>query len=235
MKGAAASDVKVEGIPEKRAIRLCRIRTRRILSEEEKATLHARLNFQKPPENPPIETRCKANPDGGYVGSPHFKRKAKSLFFGDILRVKDLMIGEELNRGSRPATEKHYRVKELAKLWGFSATTIACLFCNEPDVLRLSGNGGKRAYVTLSIPESVVLRVHQRLGNQPLEAKTARRRPLRVVHLRNGRARVPKQTRDIVKLHSREQAADSKGVAESMGSAVRYPGAAATSAGKRST
>ena len=52
-------DVKVQGIPEenwKRAIELCRVRTRRVLSDDEKAALRARLYPERLPENPPIET-----------------------------------------------------------------------------------------------------------------------------------------------------------------------------------
>ena len=51
-------DVKVQDIPEenwKRAIKLCRVRTRRILSEDERAALGARLNSARRPSNPPIE------------------------------------------------------------------------------------------------------------------------------------------------------------------------------------
>lgn len=70
------------------------------------------------------------------------------------------------------ATEKHYRVKDLAELWGVSKHTITKLFENEPGVLRLEFPTGKRKYVTLSIPESVAARVHQRLGPlDPMRSK----------------------------------------------------------------
>lgn len=55
------------------------------------------------------------------------------------------------------AIEKHYRVKEVAKLWGLSLTTITEIFRNEPDVLRVKG----LRKTTMSIPESVLTRVHQ--------------------------------------------------------------------------
>jgi hypothetical protein len=51
-------DVKVQDIPEenwKQAIKLCRVRARRILSEDERAVLGARLNPAGRPSNPPIE------------------------------------------------------------------------------------------------------------------------------------------------------------------------------------
>src|SRR5712672_466975 len=66
------------------------------------------------------------------------------------------------------AFEKHYRVKELAGIWGLSAKTVTRMFAEEAGVIRVANAGtGKRKYATLSIPESVALRVHERLGNQP--------------------------------------------------------------------
>src|SRR6202162_5931870 len=67
------------------------------------------------------------------------------------------------------AVEKHYRVKELADLWGFSENTIIKLFSNEDGVLRLESPTGKRKYATLSIPETVATRVHGRLGHTRLK------------------------------------------------------------------
>ena len=95
------------------------------------------------------------------------------------------------------AVQKHYRVKELAGLWGFSENTIIKLFSHEDGVLRLESPTGKRKYATLSIPETVAIRVHERLGNQALKAASARRNPLRVVHLRDLDAGMPKQSRYI--------------------------------------
>ena len=66
------------------------------------------------------------------------------------------------------AFEKHYRVKELAGIWGLSAKTVTRMFAEEDGAIRVANAGtGKRKYATLSIPESVALRVHERLGNQP--------------------------------------------------------------------
>jgi hypothetical protein len=57
-------------------------------------------------------------------------------------------------------------VNELAILWNLSKRTIRRLFQDEPDVVRIGENDvrHKRTYVTLRIPESVALRVHQRLS-----------------------------------------------------------------------
>src|ERR1700730_8979647 len=51
---------------------------------------------------------------------------------------------------SSAALEKHYRVRELALLWGFSDNTIIRIFANEPGVIRLESGAGKRKYITLS-------------------------------------------------------------------------------------
>ena len=83
--------------------------------------------------------------------------------------------------------EIHYTVKELA-LWRWSPKTIRKLFAKDPNVLKLQGGGvliGKRSYVTLSIPESVALRVYQRLEQQPLPTQGPRRHPRSVVFLRD--------------------------------------------------
>ena len=71
------------------------------------------------------------------------------------------------------AFEKHYSAKELAGMWGLSANTIRHLFRNEPGVIAL-GEGTRREgrkyvrrHFTLRIPESVAMRVHNRLMGRP--------------------------------------------------------------------
>jgi hypothetical protein len=89
--------------------------------------------------------------------------------------------------------EKHYTPAELAAMWHLSPATIRKLVRNEPGVLKLQGDGsahGKRSYTTFSIPESVALRVHERLAQQPLQTQLPRRDPRRVVFLRNRHRRV---------------------------------------------
>jgi len=63
------------------------------------------------------------------------------------------------------ALEKHYTVAEVAVLWSLSEETIRKLFRDDPSVLKI-GVGEKlhkRGYVVLRIPESVVLRTHEKL------------------------------------------------------------------------
>src|ERR1044071_7230882 len=84
--------------------------------------------------------------------------------------------------GPRLDAKKQYFPKGVAALWGFSPATIRNLFRDEPGVLRLEGMGqshGKRSYTTFSIPESVALRVHERLAQKPLKAQPPRRDPRR--------------------------------------------------------
>jgi hypothetical protein len=59
--------------------------------------------------------------------------------------------------------EPHYTTQEVADLWKLDVSTVRRLFCDEPSVIkfgRLGRRDGKRDYITLRIPESVVRRVH---------------------------------------------------------------------------
>jgi hypothetical protein len=127
---------------------------------------------------------------------------------------------------SGAALEKHYRVRDLAALWGFSDNTIIRIFASEPGVIRLE-SGGKRKYTTLSIPESVALRVHQRLGQEPLQAQFPTRNPLRVVRLRDLNTGMAKKPRNVLKLKASQELANGERVSEPMRATVRNaaPGA----------
>ena len=62
------------------------------------------------------------------------------------------------------ALERHYSVPEIAELWSMSEKSVRRLFAGEggvlewgtPETLR------RRGYRNLRIPESVLIRVHQR-------------------------------------------------------------------------
>ena len=69
------------------------------------------------------------------------------------------------------AIEKHYSVKDVAAMWSLSDEAIRRLFRGEPGVIKLAAVEArpkvrKRDYVTLRIPESVVLRVHEKLRHR---------------------------------------------------------------------
>lgn len=73
---------------------------------------------------------------------------------------------------STPPLERHYSVSEIAEMLNVSDGTVRNLFFEEPGVLKLGRAsrlmGGrqkklKRHYFTLRIPQSVLLRVQDRL------------------------------------------------------------------------
>jgi len=63
------------------------------------------------------------------------------------------------------AMEKHYALEQIGELWGLSTRTVRKMFENEPGIIVFGNTGSlkKRRYLTLRIPESVLLRVHRRL------------------------------------------------------------------------
>jgi hypothetical protein len=97
------------------------------------------------------------------------------------------------------ATEKHYRVAELAKLWGIVPGTVIRYFRNEPGVLKLMGPSitGRKKRCVLSIPESVASRVHERLSHNSFETAAPSGNPLRIIRLRDLDARMPKKARHV--------------------------------------
>lgn len=98
------------------------------------------------------------------------------------------------------ATERHYRVRELAQLWSLSPNTITRLFAAEPGVIKIDNIGtGKRKHVTLSIPESIASLVHERLGHQVFESRLSRRDPPRIIRLRDLDRGMKHELRKVVK------------------------------------
>jgi hypothetical protein len=62
------------------------------------------------------------------------------------------------------ALERHYSVPEIAELWAMSEKSVRKLFAGEGGVLTWGSSETmkKRGYISLRIPESVLIRVHQR-------------------------------------------------------------------------
>lgn len=58
--------------------------------------------------------------------------------------------------------ERHYSVAEIAKIWALSEKTVRRMFEDEDGVLKwgIPETRRKRGYITMRIPESVLLRVH---------------------------------------------------------------------------
>ena len=65
------------------------------------------------------------------------------------------------------ALERHYSVNEVAAMWNVSDDTVRRLFRDEPGVLKLGAGERrfKRGYEVLRVPESVVVRVHEKMRN----------------------------------------------------------------------
>ena len=66
------------------------------------------------------------------------------------------------------AFETHYTIQEIAEKWHLSEKVIRNLFRDEPGVIRIDSEERrfKRGYCTLRVPESVIQRVHSRLGRR---------------------------------------------------------------------
>ncbi len=63
------------------------------------------------------------------------------------------------------ASERHYSVIEISKLWALSEKTVRKIFEREPGVIQWGAEERlhKRSYRTLRVPESVLHRVHRKL------------------------------------------------------------------------
>jgi hypothetical protein len=72
------------------------------------------------------------------------------------------------------ALERHYSVGEVAKLWHLSEKVVRKLFEGEDGVLTWGqpATRSRRSYLTIRIPESVLIRVHQRRQAASLGARS---------------------------------------------------------------
>ena len=63
------------------------------------------------------------------------------------------------------ASERHYTVAEISKMWSLSERTVKRMFQDEPGVIRWGSEERlhKRGYWTIRVPQSVLERVHSRL------------------------------------------------------------------------
>ena len=60
--------------------------------------------------------------------------------------------------------EKHYRVNELARMWGLGRETVRLLVKDDPGVIKIR-MGRKKAHTIYSVPDSAASRIHTRLLN----------------------------------------------------------------------
>lgn len=60
--------------------------------------------------------------------------------------------------------EKHYRIGELARMWGLGRETVRKLVKDDAGVIKIR-MGRKKAHTIYSVPESAARRIHTRLLN----------------------------------------------------------------------
>jgi hypothetical protein len=60
--------------------------------------------------------------------------------------------------------EKHYRVGELASLWGLGRETVRRLVKDDPGLIKIR-MGRKKAHTFYSVPHFAAQRIHTRLLN----------------------------------------------------------------------
>ena len=60
--------------------------------------------------------------------------------------------------------ERHYRIGDLARLWGIGRETVRKLVKDDPGVIKIR-MGRKRAHTIYSVPESAARRIHTLLLN----------------------------------------------------------------------
>ncbi len=60
------------------------------------------------------------------------------------------------------AFERHYRISDLARMWGLGRETVRLLVKDDPGVLKVR-MGRKKAHTVYSVPESAAARIHTRL------------------------------------------------------------------------
>ena len=96
--------------------------------------------------------------DGDKITGPkrfkRFQRFLKWKPYGGIGRAPN-----------KPQLERHYNITEIAGAWNFSPDLVRNIFRDEPGILTVEHPATRRkmSYSTMTIPESVVLRVHTKL------------------------------------------------------------------------
>lgn len=85
-------------------------------------------------------------------------------FEGRSRSTARINLGGDADASHSVALERHFTVPEVARQWGMSEKSVRQFFANEPGVLKWGSaeTRKKRGYCNLRIPESVLIRVHQR-------------------------------------------------------------------------
>ena len=88
----------------------------------------------------------------------------------------------------REPLETHYTLKQIAEKWGCDDETVRQTFIDEDGVLILgeqTRNDGKRAYLTIRVPESVLNRVYAERTKRQFQVSKGR------ISIRQPRAKRP--------------------------------------------
>jgi len=72
--------------------------------------------------------------------------------------------GTAVAMSADPSFEKHYRIGDLARIWGLGRETVRKLVKDDAGVIRIR-MGRKKSHTIYSIPESAARRIHTRLLN----------------------------------------------------------------------
>jgi len=78
------------------------------------------------------------------------------------MRAKEQVVAAAL--GENTTFERHYRISDLARLWGLGRETVRKLVKDDPGVVRVR-MGRKKAHTIYSVPESAAQRIHTWLLN----------------------------------------------------------------------
>ena len=92
------------------------------------------------------------------------KQKSRVISFENRAIKPSRAADDEGGLPRSTALERHFTVTEIAKRWGMSEKSVRRFFADEPGVLKWGSpeTRKKRGYCNLRIPESVLIRVHQR-------------------------------------------------------------------------
>lgn len=92
------------------------------------------------------------------------QQSSRLLAFESRATKQSRQTESESGQPRSTALERHFTVTEIAKRWGMSEKSVRRFFADEPGVLKWGSHEThkKRGYCNLRIPESVLIRVHQR-------------------------------------------------------------------------
>lgn len=123
---------------------------------------HVKQNAQAGSGFNRFDRKCQRNRTAANRGSPTLECYEGICKFVSV--VNPLLPGALYN-------ERHYSVAEISEKWGLSRDLVRELFRDEEDVVAIERpaiSKRKRRYTTLSVPESVVRRVHAKLSKRRL-------------------------------------------------------------------